>query len=146
MQSCIFSGEPLSPPAITTEYPVCGIFFFLEDQVQFIQLFPPGQPRLQGIPGGVYTGATQNVHQAGQIPLRLEVSPGEQVSQVIGEDLSHRHFCLAAQRFHLPPQVGPVRLQLLFSQPGGRRRRLSNIFIRCYIAITLMCQILQKLM
>ena len=76
------------PAAFTTEYPVRGIFFFLEEQVQFIQFSPPGGTGLQSVdPGGVHAGVAQNVRQTGQIPLRLVVCPGEEVSEVMGKDL-----------------------------------------------------------
>ena len=96
--------------AFTTEYPVRGIIVSLEEKVQFIQLSPPGQPRLQGVdPGGVHAGVAQDVREAGQVPLGSVEGPGEQVPQVMGKDLPRRHSCLPAQALHLPPQVGPVQ-------------------------------------
>ena len=41
--------------------------------------------------GGVYAGMTQDVCQADDVPLHGVKQPGEQVPQVMGEDLLLRH-------------------------------------------------------
>ena len=105
---------------VTTEYPVRGIFFSLEEKVQFIQFSPPGRAGLEGVdPGGVHAGVAKNVRQAGQVPLHLVESPGEEMAEVVREDLPGGDLGLPAQRLHLPPEVGAVQG---LAAPGDQHR------------------------
>ena len=105
---------------VTTEYPVRGIFFSLEEKVQFIQFSPPGRAGLEGVdPGGVHAGVAKNVRQAGQVPLHLVESPGEEMAEAVREDLPGGDLGLPAQRLHLPPEVGAVQG---LAAPGDQHR------------------------
>ena len=59
--------------------------------------------------GGVDAAVTQQVRQLGQVTLQPVERPGEQVAQVVGEYLRAVHPGIAAQRFHLTPNVAAVQ-------------------------------------
>ena len=56
-------------------------------------------------PCGVDTGMPENIGQLGDILFDAVKGSGEQMAQVMGEDLLRRDLCLLAKCFHLPPDI-----------------------------------------
>ena len=56
-------------------------------------------------PGGLYVGVPQHVGQLDHVPAHFIEGPGEQVPQVVGKDLAGGHPGMAAQVFHLRPDL-----------------------------------------
>ena len=60
-------------------------------------------------PRGVDAGVAQDVRQPGEILLQGIKRPGEEVPEVVGEDLARRHAGALAEGLHIPPDVRPVQ-------------------------------------
>lgn len=56
-------------------------------------------------PRGFQRAVPQHVRQLGYVPANVVKGPGEQVAQVVGEHFRGRHPSLAAQGFHLCPNL-----------------------------------------
>ena len=84
-----------------TEY-----FFRLADQAQGVQGFlvlRAGGDEVDA--GGGEAGVPQHVGQLGHVPGAAVKRPGEEVAQVVGEDLGGRHPGRGADRLHLCPDL-----------------------------------------
>ena len=79
------------------------------DKPQLFQLPPVlGSGRDEIDPGGRKAGVAQDVRQFDNVPGRPVERPGEQVAQVVGEDLPGGDARLFAEGFHLRPNLFPV--------------------------------------
>ena len=67
----------------------------------------PGSAQVD--PGGLNAAVAQHVGQLGHVPGGGVEAPGEEMPQVVGEDLGALHPRLAAEPFHLRPDVLPVQ-------------------------------------
>ena len=75
-------------------------------QPQFFQLprvFRAGGHEVN--PCGVDGGVSQHVRQLGDVPADLIEQRGEQMPEVVGENLGGLHPGFGAQRFHFPPDL-----------------------------------------
>ena len=111
--------------------------FVLNDEMKTLQL--AGMLRAAGNqidPRGFQRAVAQHVGQLRHVPAHPVKCPGEQVPQIVGEDLIRRHAGSAAQPLHLRPDLPSGQAP----SASGEKNLAGGVFLRFGVLFQLPAQ------